>query len=71
MMDKENFYYLHCSKCMSKLPKNKSAKEYSRLEVARTPEGILIWCSRCDIEVAHFPYIWLHPAKCNCGCENG
>ncbi len=46
MMDKENFLYLHCSKCMSKLPKNKSAKEYSRLEVARTPEGILIW-SKC------------------------
>lgn len=67
---------IYCSTCAKGKPKHKSISEFSKIEVARTPYGILIWCMRCDKEVAHFPYNFAeidkaHPNVCQCeGCKN-
>jgi len=70
-MSEEEILFLHCNECMKSKPQNKSPEEYSRISVARTDFGILIYCRRHEMEVAHFPYVWTHPAQCQCkGCKN-
>jgi hypothetical protein len=62
--------FLHCRKCSDSKPKNKSMKEYSRISVGRTTDGLLVWCDRHEQAVAHFPYDWsiLDQNKlCECG----
>jgi hypothetical protein len=65
-MNEEEFLFLHCRECVNKKPKSKSMQEYDRISVARTPNSILIWCTRHDRVIADFPYIWSHEQKCQC-----
>ena len=46
--------YFHCGKCINELPKDVSPKEYARLSIGRTKDGLQIWCNRHDAEIAHF-----------------
>ena len=67
---------IFCASCVEKKPKHKSISEYSRIEVSRTPYGLMIWCTRCEKTVADLPYDWSeidkqHPGICQCqGCKN-
>lgn len=61
--------FIHCKRCYESKPKNKSIRQYSKIEVGRTKYGILVWCQRHNIEVAHLPYEWNDEMKA-CECDS-
>jgi hypothetical protein len=57
---------------MSKKPSNVSPSEYSRLEVGKTDDGLLIRCKRCDKDVSFYAIKWAEDQICQCDkCKEG
>lgn len=46
--------HAHCRKCAPKKPRNVSMAGWAKTQSGLTAEGIQVWCTRCDMEVAHF-----------------
>lgn len=46
--------YIHCSLCITQLPKGQSPGSWAQLEIGFTPSGgIQVWCKRHDCNVMH------------------
>jgi hypothetical protein len=45
--------FLHCRRCLEEMPRDISARDFARLEVGLTVDGIQINCVRHDCGVAH------------------
>ena len=45
--------YFHCSLCLKQKPSHISPKEYQQIQAGWTKQGIQIWCTRHDINIAH------------------
>lgn len=62
--------YLNCRMCAEQKPKTISMREYARISVGKTSEGIMIWCDRHDVEIGHYRMEWPgHYSDCKCnGC---
>lgn len=57
--------YLHCGKCLSKLPKGKSPQEWARTQCGWTVKGLQVWCTRCNCNVVNIDFEGQkHPANC-------
>jgi len=45
--------FMCCASCERKKPSKATRREYARLEVGLTTEGLQVWCVRCEKEVFH------------------
>lgn len=43
--------FLHCKDCLKSVPGGISARDWARLEIGFTSEGLQIWCFRHDKNV--------------------
>jgi hypothetical protein len=43
--------YMHCRLCMFELPEDASMRDWARLDVGMTPNGLQVWCVRHDVNV--------------------
>lgn len=50
----EIFRYCHCKKCLEEMPPGTSPRDWARLSVGITAEGLQVWCVRHDVNVGHF-----------------
>jgi len=55
--DNEIKAFIHCRECLKELPEGMSPRDYARLEVGVTPEGIQVWCKRHEVNVVHISNI--------------
>jgi hypothetical protein len=66
---KEIGMYLHCGLCLGEIKSGEagtdSPKDYSRLEIGYTRQGLQIWCVRHDCNVAHIDYQGKSPFPAN------
>ncbi len=61
--------YLLCRMCCEECPESESTGDYSRIDVGRTDNGLLISCRRHNKVITFLPYEWPHNRKCECqGC---
>lgn len=54
--DNEIFQYYHCGLCLADKPLNISPRDWARLEVGATPQGIQVWCKRHECNVIHIDF---------------
>jgi hypothetical protein len=45
--------YMHCKKCLLEMPHGVSPRDWQRVQVGWTPDGIQVWCLRHDCNVAY------------------
>ncbi len=45
--------YMHCTKCIRERPSDIAPRDWARLNVGWTEQGLQIWCVRHNINVAH------------------
>lgn len=43
--------YFNCSQCLNELPSGQSPREFKRLDVSLTKDGLQVWCVRHGINV--------------------
>lgn len=43
--------YIHCAHCLNDRPDGQSPREWARLNVGWTREGLQVVCTRCDMNV--------------------
>jgi len=56
--------FFHCGLCIAELPRGVSPREFMRLEIGFTPQGIQVWCVRHDCNVMHVDFEGQkHPAN--------
>ena len=56
--------YLHCGKCLGDKPDHISPMEWAATQAGFTPQGIQIWCNRCECNVLHVDFEGVqHPAN--------
>jgi hypothetical protein len=48
--------YLHCGKCCDSIPAGQAMKDYERLSIGLTSEGLQVWCERHNVNVIHFDF---------------
>ena len=58
--------WVHCGKCMLAKPKDVTPEKWARNNVKVTRDGVQIWCTRHDLNVAHVQVDWGHEPKCDC-----
>jgi hypothetical protein len=46
--------FMHCSKCIEEIPDGISPRDFLRIEMGFTKEGIQIWCVRHEENIADF-----------------
>lgn len=64
-------FWIHCKKCLPLKPRKKSMQEFSKINVGRTPKGILIFCDRHEEIIAHLKFDWSEIDHLKtCICEN-
>lgn len=66
---------LNCNTCYGSKPDDVSYYDYAKMQVAKTKDGLIVWCNRCDILVTYFPYDWskipsLQAPSCACCKDN-
>lgn len=47
------YAYMHCTLCLGEMPHDHSPREWARLEVGITEDGIQVYCTRHDVNVNH------------------
>ena len=52
--------YYHCALCLKELPKTQSMRQFARLAIGPTAEGVQIWCNRHDVSVIHMRAIHIN-----------
>jgi hypothetical protein len=56
--------FFHCGSCLGKRPKGTSPKDWSKVQVGFTVQGIQVWCNRCELNVCHIDFQgYKHPAN--------
>ena len=56
--------YLHCGKCLKDRPNGVSPRDWSRLQIGWTEQGLQIWCKRHECNVVHVDFEGQqHPAN--------
>lgn len=56
--------YLHCSLCCEERPSGVSQRDYARLGVGWTRQGLQVWCNRHEVNVMHVDFEGAqHPAN--------
>lgn len=48
--------FFHCAKCLAEKPAGVSPREWVRLEVGWTEEGLQVWCVRHEMNVADIDF---------------
>ncbi len=54
--------YLHCGKCLEEMKADPeleaalSPKEYSKVQVGWTKEGLQVWCNRHECNIVHIDF---------------
>lgn len=46
--------FAHCRNCNPQKPRNQSPSEWARIDAGITATGLLVWCKRCRMAIAHF-----------------
>ena len=59
--------FVHCRRCIEEINNGEvdadSPKEYARLSVGFSEEGLQVWCNRHDINIVHIDFEGqVHPA---------
>ena len=49
--------FFHCSKCLEEIPEGVSPREWARLEVGWTKEGLQVWCKRHEMNVVDLDFL--------------
>jgi len=67
--------FLHCPACLKQVRADvelhdESPRSYARLEIGLTKTGLQIWCTRHELNVAHFeiPRAYFRRVKPTCAC---
>ncbi len=47
---------LYCGKCLEETPLQSTPREYARLNVGLTKQGLQIWCTRHEVNVCHVDF---------------
>lgn len=56
--------FLHCALCFKEKPDSISPRDFARLEVGWTVEGIQVWCVRHECNILHVDFeSQTHPAN--------
>lgn len=64
--------FMHCKRCLRERPEDKSPQEWRQLDVGFTKEGLQVWCTRHDMNVAHIHFEGMqHPANMTAAKEDG
>ena len=48
--------FLHCSLCLEEQPEDQSPKEFQKIEVGWTKQGIQVWCTRHNCNIMHMDF---------------
>lgn len=49
--------FFHCRSCLGQRPDNLSPREWVHIEVGFTPQGIQVWCVRCEKNIVHLDFL--------------
>ena len=56
--------FIHCVHCIKEMPAGTSPREWAKLEVGWTKQGLQVWCKRHEINVLHVHFEGQkHPAN--------
>lgn len=59
--------YMHCSRCLKERPDGVAPKDWAKLSIGFTNEGLQVWCNRHNINVMHVHFEgYKHPANLTC-----
>ena len=56
MIANEMVMFLHCKKCLKKLPADQSPRDYASIEAGWTKSGLQLWCKRHEINIMHVDF---------------
>ena len=56
MIANEMVMFLHCKKCLKKLPADQSPRDYASIEAGWTKSGLQLWCRRHEINIIHVDF---------------
>jgi hypothetical protein len=49
--------YMHCPHCLDEQPHDVTARDWARLNIGMTKEGMQVWCVRHDMNVMAFDFL--------------
>ena len=49
--------FMHCGKCIEEIPDGISPRDFIKIEMGFTKEGIQIWCVRHEENIADFDFM--------------
>lgn len=49
--------YKHCPRCLEERPDDVSPRDWARLNVGATKEGVQVWCVRHDVNVMALDFL--------------
>jgi hypothetical protein len=49
--------YMHCPRCLDERPDDVTPRDWARLNVGMTKEGMQVWCVRHDMNVMAFDFL--------------
>jgi hypothetical protein len=56
--------YFHCGKCLQERPDDQSPRDWQRIQVGMTKQGLQVWCVRHECNVIHVDFEGRkHPAN--------
>ena len=61
--------YLNCKQCLDELPQGQSPREFKRLDVGLTKDGLQVWCTRHNVNVDRMEWR-VHPDAKATGFEH-
>lgn len=59
--------YAHCANCYPQRPPDQTPAQWVRIQVSVEHRTLVIWCNRCELEVARFELA--EPLDPKCGCH--
>jgi hypothetical protein len=55
--DKQIESFIHCPLCIAECPQNRTAEDWSQLDVGWTDVGLQVWCRRHRQNVLHIDFL--------------
>lgn len=56
--------FMHCGRCLSEKPDDISPRDYARVNVGFTKQGLQVWCIRHNLNIVHIDFEGRqHPAN--------
>ena len=57
MMSNQITMFFHCAECLEEKPSGVAPRDWVKVEVGWTEQGIQVWCIRHELNVVHLDFL--------------